>query len=163
MPLSYASALDYLYPRVTQIKFGLETTRALLGELGDPHLLMPVVHVGGTNGKGSVTALIGEALGAAGWRVGLYTSPHLVSFRERVVVDGVPIGEEAVAMWVDLLRPLADRLGATFFETTTAVAFADLAADALLIRPDGYVAWAGATSDGLQDALHRWFGAPAHG
>lgn len=128
MPLSYASALDYLYPRVTQVKFGLETTRALLADIGDPHLHLPVVHVGGTNGKGSVTALIGEALGAAGWRVGLYTSPHLVSFRERVVVDGVPIGEEAVAMWVDRLRPLADRLGATFFETTTAVAFADLTA-----------------------------------
>lgn len=128
MPLTYPAALEYLYPRVTQIKFGLATTRALLSELGDPHTVMPVVHVGGTNGKGSVTALTAGALRAAGWRVGTYTSPHLVSFRERVQVDGVPIGEGATAMWVERLRPLADRLGATFFELTTALAFADLAA-----------------------------------
>lgn len=128
MSLSYAGALEYLYARVTQIKFGLDTTRALLAELGDPHSVMPVVHVGGTNGKGSVTALIAAALRSAGWRVGTYTSPHLVSFRERIMVEGRPIGEEAAAMWVERLLPLADRLGATFFETTTAVAFADLAA-----------------------------------
>lgn len=128
MALTYADALAYLFPRVTQIKFGLETTRALLSELGDPHLVIPTVHVGGTNGKGSVTALLSAALGAAGWRVGSYTSPHLVSFRERVTLDGIPIGEAAVACWIERLRPLADQLGATFFETTTAMAFADLAA-----------------------------------
>src|SRR5262245_19195370 len=107
MSLTYADALEYLYPRVTQIKFGLETTRALLAELGDPHLVMPVVHVGGTNGKGSVTALIAGALRAAGWRVGTYTSPHLISFRERVMLDGAPISEAAVTMWLERLRPLA--------------------------------------------------------
>ncbi len=128
MPLSYADAVAYLYPRVTQIKFGLETTRALLEEIGDPQGLFPIVHVGGTNGKGSVTQLVACALRAAGWSVGTYTSPHLVSFRERITVDGVPIGEAAVAMWTARLRPLSDRLGATFFETTTAMAFADLAA-----------------------------------
>lgn len=126
--LSYAAALDYLFPRVTQIKFGLGTTRELLALLGDPHLQVPVVHIGGTNGKGSVTALVSSALRAAGWRVGTYTSPHLVSFRERITVDGVPIGEEAVAMWTGRLMADADRLDATFFETTTAMAFADLAA-----------------------------------
>ncbi len=128
MPLTYADALAYLYPRVTQIKFGLETTRALLEELGNPHTLFPTIHVGGTNGKGSVTTLIGAALRVMGWRVGTYTSPHLVSFAERIRVNDVPIGEAAIAMWVERLRPLADRLGATFFETTTAMAFADLAA-----------------------------------
>jgi dihydrofolate synthase/folylpolyglutamate synthase len=128
MALSYSDALAYLYPRITQIKFGLDTTRALLAELGDPHRLIPAVHVGGTNGKGSVTALVSAALREAGWRVGSYTSPHLVSFRERVTVDDVPISEAAVAMWTERLQPLADRLGATFFETTTAMAFADLAA-----------------------------------
>ena len=128
MALSYTDALAYLYPRITQIKFGLDTTRALLAELGDPHELIPAVHVGGTNGKGSVTALVSAALREAGWRVGSYTSPHLVSFRERVTVDEVPISEAAVAMWTERLQPLADRLGATFFETTTAMAFADLAA-----------------------------------
>jgi dihydrofolate synthase/folylpolyglutamate synthase len=126
--LSYADALAYLYPRLTQIKFGLETTRELLALLGNPHDLIPVVHVGGTNGKGSVTTLVSAALRAAGWRVGTYTSPHLVSFRERIAVDGVPISEAAVAMWTSRLQPAADELGATFFETSTAMAFADLAA-----------------------------------
>ncbi len=128
MVLSYSDALAYLYPRITQIKFGLDTTRALLSEIGDPHTLIPTVHVGGTNGKGSVTALVAAGLRAAGFRVGTYTSPHLVSFRERVMVDQVPISEAAVASWTTRLRPLADSLGATFFETTTAMAFADLAA-----------------------------------
>ncbi|HEU5218587.1 MAG TPA: Mur ligase family protein [Gemmatimonadales bacterium] len=128
MALSYSDALAYLYPRITQIKFGLDTTRALLAEIGDPHTLMPAIHVGGTNGKGSVTAFVAAALRAAGFRVGTYTSPHLVSFRERVMVDQVPISEAAVAAWTTRLKPLADTLGATFFETTTAMAFADLAA-----------------------------------
>ena len=128
MSLTYTAALEYLFPRLTQIKFGLETTRKLLAVLGNPHELIPVVHVGGTNGKGSVTTLVSAALRAAGWRVGTYTSPHLVSFRERIAVGGTPIGEEAVAMWTEHLRPTADELGATFFETTTAMAFADFAA-----------------------------------
>lgn len=126
--LTYQDALAYLYPRVTQIKFGLETTRELLAELGAPHLVYPTIHIGGTNGKGSVTALVAGALRVMGWRVGVYTSPHLIDFAERIRVNDVPIGNEAVAMWVDRLRPSADRLGATFFETTTAMAFADFAA-----------------------------------
>jgi len=126
--LTYDEALAFLFPRTTTIKFGLDTTRALLGSLGDPHTVMPAIHVGGTNGKGSVAALVAEALSAAGWRVGLYTSPHLVSFRERIRVDGVAISEEAVAMWTGRLRPLVTELGATFFEATTAMAFADFAA-----------------------------------
>ena len=128
MPLTYEQALQFLFPRTTTIKFGLATTRALLGSLGDPHEVVPTIHVGGTNGKGSVTALVSSALRSAGWRVGTYTSPHLVSFRERIMVDGVPIGEDAVAMWTGRLMADADRLDATFFETTTAMAFADLAA-----------------------------------
>lgn len=128
MPLAYPEALEYLYPRVTRVKFGLETTRALLQELGDPHTLFPTIHVGGTNGKGSVTALVAGALRLMGWRVATYTSPHLVRFAERIQVNGVPMDDAAIAMWVERLRPLADRLDATFFETTTAMAFADFAA-----------------------------------
>ncbi len=128
MPLSYQEALDFLFPRTTTIKFGLATTRALLKSLGNPHEVMPSVHVGGTNGKGSVCTLIAAALREAGWRVGLYTSPHLISFRERIRVDGIPISEEAVAMWTGrLLSPILERK-ATFFEATTALAFADFAA-----------------------------------
>ncbi|MGE3525565.1 MAG: folylpolyglutamate synthase/dihydrofolate synthase family protein [Gemmatimonadales bacterium] len=127
-PLTYQEALDFLFPRTTTIKFGLETTRALLDALGDPHLVYPTVHVAGTNGKGSVCTLVAEALREAGWNVGLYTSPHLVSFRERIRVDGVPISEDAVAMWTSRLAPLIRRRKATFFEATTVMALADFAA-----------------------------------
>jgi dihydrofolate synthase / folylpolyglutamate synthase len=128
MSLTYPAALDFLFPRTTTIKFGLGTTRALLNSLGNPHGVMPSVHIGGTNGKGSVCALIAATLEAAGWRVGLYTSPHLVSFRERIRVDGIPISEEAVAMWIGRLEPLIVERKATFFEATTVLAFADFAA-----------------------------------
>jgi len=128
MSLTYAEALQFLFPRTTTIKFGLTTTRALLKSLGNPHEVLPSVHIGGTNGKGSVSTLVAAALREAGWRVGLYTSPHLVSFPERIKVDGVPISEEAVAMWTSrLLSPILERK-ATFFEATTALAFADFAA-----------------------------------
>ncbi len=126
--MTYAAALDFLFPRTTTIKFGLATTRALLKSLGNPHEVMPSVHVGGTNGKGSASTLVAAALEAAGWRVGLYTSPHLVSFRERIRVNGIPISEEAVAMWTGRLEPLIMERQATFFEATTALAFADFAA-----------------------------------
>jgi dihydrofolate synthase/folylpolyglutamate synthase len=125
---AYQAALDFLFPRTTQIKFGLDTTRALLAALGNPERLFAAVHVAGTNGKGSTATLIAEALGAAGFRVGLYTSPHLISFRERIRVDGVPITEGAVVAWTDLLRPTIEATAATFFEVTTAIAFADFAA-----------------------------------
>ena len=128
MATAYDDALAFLFPRVTTIKFGLDTTRALLAAVGDPHRLVPVVHVGGTNGKGSVATVVATVLAEAGWRVGLYTSPHLVSFRERIRVAGVPISEAAVAMWTAQLRPLIEELGGTFFEATTAIAFADFAA-----------------------------------
>ncbi len=128
MPLTYDQALDFLFPRTTTIKFGLATTRALLRSLGNPHEVVPTIHVGGTNGKGSVCTLVAAALREAGWRVGLYTSPHLVSFRERIRVDEVPISEAAVAMWTERLQPLILERKATFFEATTAIAFADFAA-----------------------------------
>jgi dihydrofolate synthase/folylpolyglutamate synthase len=126
--LTYSQALDFLFPRTTSIKFGLATTRALLAELGDPHRHYPTIHVAGTNGKGSVVTLIAAALEEAGWRVGVYTSPHLVSFRERIRVNGTPISEDAVAMWASRMEPAIQRLGATFFEATTCMAFADFAA-----------------------------------
>ncbi len=124
---AYTDALDFLFPRVTTIKFGLDTTRTLLAAVGDPHLMIPAIHIGGTNGKGSVASLIASALAESGWKVGLYTSPHVVSFRERMRVAGVPISEDAVAMWTGRLRPLIEELGGTFFEATTAMAFADFA------------------------------------
>jgi dihydrofolate synthase/folylpolyglutamate synthase len=128
MSLSYTEALQFLYPRTQNYKFGLERTERLLDELGRPDRVYPVIHVGGTNGKGSVATLIAETLRTAGWRTGLYTSPHLVSFRERYLVDGAPISEAAVAMWIQRLRLLTEEIDATFFEVGTALAFADFAA-----------------------------------
>jgi dihydrofolate synthase/folylpolyglutamate synthase len=125
---SYQAALDFLFPRTTVIKFGLETTRVLLRALGDPHLMFPTVHIGGTNGKGSVSTLVAAALRERGLRVGLYTSPHLVSFRERIQVDGMPISEAAVSAWTGQLETLIRKRRATFFEATTAIALADFAA-----------------------------------
>src|SRR5215208_1246190 len=128
MSLSYDEALDFLFPRTTTIKFGLANTRALLRSLGNPQEVMPSIHIGGTNGKGSVATLVAAALRESGWRVGLYTSPHLVSFRERIRVDGVAISEEAVAMWTERLLSTVLERRATFFEATTALAFAHFAA-----------------------------------
>ena len=128
LPFGYAEALEFLFPRTTTIKFGLETTAALLHELGNPHTVYPSIHIGGTNGKGSVATLVAGALEAAGWRTGLYTSPHLVSFRERMTVNRVPVSASAVAMWTERLQPLVLERDATFFEATTAMAFADFAA-----------------------------------
>lgn len=100
----------------------------MLDALGRPERHFPCIHVGGTNGKGSTCAFIVSELRARGLRVGLYTSPHLVSPCERIAVNDVAIGEEAFAEWVTVLRPHIERTGASFFEATTAIAFADLAA-----------------------------------
>ncbi len=98
--------------------------------MGHPERHFPSVHIAGTNGKGSTCALVAAELRARpeGLKVGAYTSPHLVSVQERIEVDGVPIGEEAFAEWTTFLRPHIERLDASFFEATTAIAFADLAA-----------------------------------
>jgi dihydrofolate synthase/folylpolyglutamate synthase len=124
----YASSLEYLFARTTgSVKFGLDRTRALLAALGDPHLAYPVIHVAGTNGKGSSVATADALLRARGFRVARYTSPHLVDFRERIVVNGVPISEDEVVAFVEEWTPTVERLGATFFEATTALAFAHFA------------------------------------
>jgi dihydrofolate synthase/folylpolyglutamate synthase len=134
----YSSALAYLFARTTgAYKFGLERTHAMLAELGDPHLRYPVIHIAGTNGKGSSVATADALLRARGLRVARYTSPHLVDFRERIVVDGMPISEEEVTEFIDQWTPAVERLGASFFEATTALAFAHFArvgADVALVE-----------------------------
>ena len=104
-------------------KLGLDTTRSLLATLGDPHTRYPAFHVAGTNGKGSVVSTLDALLRARGLHVGRYTSPHLIDFRERICVDGVPIGREAVVEFIARHTPVVERLGATFFEATTCLAF----------------------------------------
>lgn len=120
----YRAALDYLFERTTGgSRFGLERTAALLAALGDPHLGVPVFHVAGTNGKGSVCATLEAVLRRRGLRVGKYTSPHLVDFRERFLVDGRPVDEQSVVEFIERWTPAVERTGATFFEATTAMAF----------------------------------------
>ncbi len=122
---AYTRALQSLFARTTgKSKFGLERTEALLGALGNPHTRFDVFHVAGTNGKGSVCATLEAALRAQGQRVGKYTSPHLVDFRERFIVDGAAVDAAYVTRFIEQWTPTVERLGATFFEATTAMAFA---------------------------------------
>lgn len=122
--MTYSAALDYLYGLQKHgIKLGLETMRALLDSVEHPERRYRTLHIGGTNGKGSTAAMAAAMLQAAGLRVGLYTSPHLVEFRERIRVNGDMIQEESVADLTGRLRAAApDHLQPTFFEVTTALA-----------------------------------------
>ena len=127
--MSFADACRFLFPRQAgRIKWSLGPTQALLDALGRPERHFASVHVGGTNGKGSTCAFLAAELEARGLRVGLYTSPHLVSVCERITLNGTPISEEAFAEWVTFLLPHIERVDASFFEAMTAIAFADLAA-----------------------------------
>ncbi len=121
---SYGAAIEALFARITGgIKPGLERTEALLAKLGSPHRQLSAVHVAGTNGKGSVVATAEALLRSRGIKVGRYTSPHLIDFRERITVDGRPITERAVLEFLQRWIPAAEEMGATFFELTTALAF----------------------------------------
>lgn len=113
------------------IKLGLENIRILLDALGRPDDAWPAVHIAGTNGKGSVSAMVEAALRAAGHRTGRYTSPHLDRLEERFAVDGVPVESGTLVSTVARVLDEVDRLhgdgrltvSPTFFEVTTAVAF----------------------------------------
>ena len=105
-----------------EVRWGLDRMERILAALGDPHRDYPVLHVAGTNGKGSVARIWAEALTAAGHSTGLYTSPHLVSFRERILIDGRPLPDELLIEWARDLRPLLVREAPSFFEAATALA-----------------------------------------
>lgn len=104
-------------------KPGLATTEALDAHFGHPHRRFRTIHVGGTNGKGSCSHTLAAILQAAGYRVGLFTSPHLVDFRERIRVNGQPIDEESVVAFIEGGRSFFEPLHPSFFELTTALAF----------------------------------------
>jgi dihydrofolate synthase/folylpolyglutamate synthase len=128
--VNYEEALTYLQ-NLTKfgMNFGLGRIRELLRRLGNPQDRLRVVHVGGTNGKGSTVAMVASVLTAAGYRTGTFTSPHLHSYTERYQIDGVQISPERVALLIGQLKPHLDAMVAqgyehpTEFEVSTAMAF----------------------------------------
>ena len=133
--MTYREAIEYLHSltdyekrrieRYTPETLDLSRVQRLLDALGNPHRAYPSVHIAGTKGKGSTAAMIESALRAAGYRTGLYTSPHLHTFRERIRVGGELISREEVVALVEEIRPLVAQVpGVTTFEAITAMAFA---------------------------------------
>jgi dihydrofolate synthase / folylpolyglutamate synthase len=132
--VQYNKALDYLYSFVdyslkhsselAKAEFNLDRMFALMDLLGNPQSKYPILHVAGTKGKGSVSALCASALQAAGYRVGLYTSPHLLDYAERIQVDGEPISHQLMVELVEEIQPaVASIPKLTTFEITTALGF----------------------------------------
>ena len=125
MKRSYEATRERLYKlQRFGIKLGLDTIASLLSGLGNPQRRVPVLHVAGTNGKGSVAAITASILQAAGFRVGLYTSPHLLDFRERIRIRGACISEDRIVDLFDSIQALPSFAESpTFFEVATAMAF----------------------------------------
>jgi dihydrofolate synthase / folylpolyglutamate synthase len=124
----YSETLEYLYGLETfGIVFGLDAVTWILSLLGNPHQSFSSVHIAGTNGKGSVASMIAETLSRAGYRTGLYTSPHLTSFTERISVSGRQITEPEVVELTGQIKACVESDGSahpfTFFDFTTALAF----------------------------------------
>lgn len=133
--VDYGAATEYLFAlKSTGARFGIDRMARLAEALGHPERSYPVIHLAGTNGKGSVSAMLEAILRAGGARTGLYTSPHLVKLGERVQVDRWPLTEAEIVAYVNELNPIAARLGTagpdehpSFFEFMTAMAFLQFA------------------------------------
>ena len=122
--MSYSETINYIYNlRKHGIKFGLRNITRLLSILGNPHKSFPAVHVAGTNGKGSTSVFIASLLKISGLKVGLFTSPHLVSFTERIRVNSEEITEYEVMSLTEEIRSKVVDFSPTFFEVVTALAF----------------------------------------
>lgn len=130
--MTYEETLDYLFTRTPMFqsigagayKPGLDTVRALSEMFGNPHKRLKTIHVGGTNGKGSTAHTIAAVLQSAGYKVGLFTSPHLLDFRERIRVNGEMIDKEKVSGFADrFIKKGGESLSPSFFELTTIMAF----------------------------------------
>ena len=134
-PVSYPESVRYLYSLGNELKagakFGLERMQTLVAALGHPELANPCVHIAGTNGKGSTAAFLASMLQAAGYRTGLYTSPHLVAPTERIQIDGEAVSPDTFSAAFDEVHTTAERLiqenrldaHPSYFETVTAMAF----------------------------------------
>lgn len=129
---------DYLFSLQWHgIRPGLRTISSLMRRLDHPHLRFPSVHIAGTNGKGSTAAMIASILQTGGYRIGLYTSPHLIDFSERIRINGIPIPDEKVEELIERGRRRCEGLSPTFFEFTTAMAllcFADEKVDLAVVE-----------------------------
>lgn len=131
MTAAYRQTLDYLYEQLPMfskygkgaIKHDLSNTIALCTALGHPEQKFRSLHIAGTNGKGSTSHMIAAILQQAGYKTGLYTSPHIFDFRERIRIDGQPVSEEWVTAFVDQYKDLLDEVAPSFFEATVAMAF----------------------------------------
>ena len=131
----YAAVQDYLFSlKARGLKFGIDRMRGFAAALGHPELAVPAIHVAGTNGKGSVSAMLEAILRASGRKTGLYTSPHLVRLGERVQVDRRQLTPDEIVAYTAELRPIAEKVSATapedhpsFFEFMTAMAFLQFA------------------------------------
>lgn len=129
--MTYSETLDYLFSQLPMFqrigsaayKGDLNNTLALDAHMGHPHRAFKVVHVAGTNGKGSVSHALAAVLQQAGYRTGLYTSPHLIDFRERIRINGAVISESEVVDFVNRYKGLLDEVKPSFFEMTVAMAF----------------------------------------
>ena len=124
MAFSIDTILEDLYSlQRLGIKVGLEHTVQLLDEIGNPHKKLRLVHVAGTNGKGSTCSILTKILIDHGHKVGLYTSPHLKKFNERIQINGYQISDEYIATFFNENRAKINKIKSTFFETTTVMAF----------------------------------------
>ena len=131
MLLNYQETLNYLFEKLPMFQNigqnaltkDLTNTIKLLEFLGNPHLNTKWVHIGGTNGKGSTSSMVAAALTANGYKTALYTSPHLVDFRERIRIDGEMISEQFVVDFTNKITPAIDAFSPSFFEITVAMAF----------------------------------------
>jgi dihydrofolate synthase/folylpolyglutamate synthase len=120
----YSRTIAYLYGLQRRgMKFGLSNIRALLTSVGNPQNAFPSIHVAGTNGKGSTCSFLASIFMEAGYRTGLYTSPHLVRFTERIRINGREIPEKRLVRYADSTRSVVESRRATFFEATTCIAF----------------------------------------
>ncbi|MBM4175449.1 MAG: bifunctional folylpolyglutamate synthase/dihydrofolate synthase [Ignavibacteria bacterium] len=122
--MSYKETLNFLYSlQKYGIKFGLDNTHKLLSYLDNPQSKFKSIHIAGTNGKGSTATLIASILREMNYRVGLYTSPHLVKFNERIQVNGTMISDDELVEYTQLLKHQVESIKPTFFEVTTSIAF----------------------------------------
>ena len=129
--MTYLQTIDYLFSRLPMFsrigtaafKKDLTNTITLCGHLGDPHQKFKSIHIAGTNGKGSASHMLAAILQTAGYKTGLYTSPHLKDFRERIKVNGEEVDENFVIEFTEKTKPLIEEIEPSFFEITVAMAF----------------------------------------